>query len=75
MFSRTESFSQYIRLYPVVTFFLALNILIYLVMLIPFIGVQVLKCWCRDQLSYLRWGMVETSNTDVPSRRNHAPAV
>ena len=29
MFSRTESFSQYIRLYPVVTFFLALNILIY----------------------------------------------
>ena len=38
MFSRTESFSQYIRLYPVVTFFLALNILIYLVTLIPFIG-------------------------------------
>ncbi len=42
MFSRTESFSQYIRLYPVVTFFLALNILIYLVTLIPFIGQQVL---------------------------------
>jgi len=38
MFSRTESFSQYIRLYPVVTFFLALNILIYVVTLLPFIG-------------------------------------
>ena len=33
MFSRTESFSQYIRLYPVVAFFLALNILIYLLTL------------------------------------------
>ena len=42
MFSRTESFSQYIRLYPVVTFFLTLNILIYLVTLIPVIGTQVL---------------------------------
>jgi rhomboid protease GluP len=42
MFSRTESFSQYIRLYPVVTFFLALNILIYVVMLLPSIGQQVL---------------------------------
>ncbi len=42
MFSRTESFSQYICLYPLVTFFLALNILIYLVMLIPSIGQQVL---------------------------------
>ena len=41
MFSRTESFSQYIRLYPVVTFFLALNILIYVVTLIPVIGTQV----------------------------------
>ena len=38
MFSRTESFSQYIRLYPVVTFFLAVNILIYVVTLLPFIG-------------------------------------
>ena len=42
MFSRTESFAQYIRLYPVVTFFLALNILIFLVMLIPVIGKEVL---------------------------------
>lgn len=42
MFSRTESFSQYIRLYPVVTFFLALNILIHVVTFIPIIGQQVL---------------------------------
>ena len=41
MFSRTESFSQYIRLYPVVTFFLALNILIHVVTFIPGIGDQV----------------------------------
>ena len=40
MFSRTESFSQYIRLYPVVTFFLALNILIFLLTYVPFIGNQ-----------------------------------
>ncbi len=38
MFSRTESFSQYIRLYPVVTFFLAVNILIYLLTILPVIG-------------------------------------
>ncbi|WP_342514264.1 rhomboid family intramembrane serine protease [Sporosarcina sp. FSL K6-1522] len=41
MFVRTESFSQYIRLYPVVTFFLALNILTHLVTLIPVIGNEV----------------------------------
>ena len=41
MFSRTESFSQYIRLYPVVTFLLALNIIIHLVTFIPVIGDQV----------------------------------
>ncbi|MFC5588079.1 rhomboid family intramembrane serine protease [Sporosarcina soli] len=41
MFSRTENFSQYIRLYPVVTFFLALNILIFVLTYIPFIGNQI----------------------------------
>ncbi|MBE1555193.1 rhomboid family intramembrane serine protease [Sporosarcina limicola] len=41
MFSRTENFSQYIRLYPVVTFFLAVNILVYLITIIPGIGDQV----------------------------------
>ncbi len=65
MFSRTESFSQYIRLYPVVTFFLALNILIYLVTLIPVYRATSIILWHRSQLSYFRWGMVETSNTDV----------
>ena len=38
MFSRTESFSQYIRFYPVVTFFLAVNIFIYLLTIVPGIG-------------------------------------
>ena len=41
MFSRTENFSQYIRLYPVVTFFLALNLLIFVLTYIPFIGNQI----------------------------------
>lgn len=40
MFIRTETFSQYVRAYPVVTFLLALNIVIYLVTLAPFIGNQ-----------------------------------
>ncbi|WJY27171.1 MULTISPECIES: rhomboid family intramembrane serine protease [Sporosarcina] len=38
MFIRTESFSQYIRQYPVVTALLASNILIYLLTMIPGIG-------------------------------------
>ena len=38
MFSRTESFSQYIRLYPVVAFFLFLNITIFIVTLVPILG-------------------------------------
>ncbi len=38
MFSRTESFSQYIRLYPVVSFFLATNIIIYILTILPGIG-------------------------------------
>ena len=41
MFSRTENFSQYIRLYPVVTVLLALNIIIHLVTFIPVIGDEV----------------------------------
>ncbi|MEK5036868.1 rhomboid family intramembrane serine protease [Sporosarcina sp. FSL K6-3457] len=41
MFSRTENFSQYIRLYPVVTVLLALNILVALIGYIPGIGNQV----------------------------------
>ena len=40
MFSRTESFSQYIRLYPVVAFFLALNIFIYLLTLFPSLEIK-----------------------------------
>lgn len=38
MFTRRESFSEYIRFYPIVTIFLALNIGIYLLTLLPFIG-------------------------------------
>lgn len=41
MFSRTENFSQYIRLYPVVTVLLALNIIIALVEYIPGLGDQI----------------------------------
>ncbi|CAM3217137.1 rhomboid family intramembrane serine protease [Filibacter tadaridae] len=42
MFSRTENFSQYIRLYPVVAFFLTVNILVFLITIIPGIGDTVL---------------------------------
>lgn len=41
MFSRTENFSQYIRLYPVVTMLLALNIIIALAVYIPGLGDQI----------------------------------
>lgn len=41
MFSRTESFSEYIRFYPIVSILLALNISIFLVTLLPGIGVFV----------------------------------
>ncbi len=41
MFSRTESFSQYIRLYPVVTSLLIFNIIIHLVTFIPVLGDEV----------------------------------
>ena len=54
MFSRTESFSQYIRLYPVVTFFLALNILIFLLTYVPFIGTSSIFQWNGNQLSDFR---------------------
>ena len=61
MFSRTENFSQYIRLYPVVTFFLALNILIYRSDAVPIYREQVFIRRHGHQLSYLRRGMVATS--------------
>lgn len=38
MFLRTESFSQYLRLYPVVSTLIALNLVIYIVTWIPGIG-------------------------------------
>ncbi|MCM3758810.1 rhomboid family intramembrane serine protease [Sporosarcina aquimarina] len=38
MFIRTESFSQYIRLYPVVSTLIALNVVIHLLTFLPFIG-------------------------------------
>ena len=42
MFTRRESFSEYIRFYPIVTIFLALNIGIFLITLLPVIGDQLL---------------------------------
>ena len=43
MFTRTESFSEYIRFYPMVTIFLFINILVFLITLIPGIGYIVLN--------------------------------
>lgn len=43
MFIRTESFSQYIRQYPVVTTLIALNVIIYLLTLMPFFGDSILN--------------------------------
>lgn len=43
MFIRRESFSEYIRSYPIVTLFLALNIAIFLLTLLPFIGPRVIE--------------------------------
>lgn len=42
MFTRRESFSEYIRFYPVVTVFLVINIVVFLLTIMPFIGDQVL---------------------------------
>ncbi|WP_172370718.1 rhomboid family intramembrane serine protease [Sporosarcina jiandibaonis] len=41
MFTRTESFSEYIRFYPIVTIFLFINISLFLITLLPGIGVIV----------------------------------
>ena len=41
MFSRTENFKQYIKLYPVVSSLLALNIAIHLLTLVPILGSQI----------------------------------
>ena len=42
MFTRRESFSEYIRFYPIVTTFLALNIVIYLLTVLPIVGQSIL---------------------------------
>ena len=42
MFSRTENFKQYIKLYPVVSSLLALNIVIHILTMIPIFGQQIL---------------------------------
>ena len=42
MFTRRESFSEYIRFYPIVTTFLALNIVIYLLTVLPIVGHSIL---------------------------------
>ena len=38
MFIRRESFSEYIRLYPVVSTLIAVNVIIFLITILPFIG-------------------------------------
>jgi len=40
MFNRTENFSQYIKLYPVVSTLIALNLVIHLVSMVPILGDQ-----------------------------------
>ncbi|MDN7246547.1 rhomboid family intramembrane serine protease [Planococcus shenhongbingii] len=41
MFIRTESFSQYLRLYPVVSTLIALNLLVHILTWIPILGGQI----------------------------------
>ena len=41
MFTRRESFSEYIRFYPIVTTFLALNIVIFLLTVLPIVGISI----------------------------------
>ena len=43
MFTRTESFSEYIRFYPIVTILLFINIIVFLITLLPGIGYIVLE--------------------------------
>ncbi|WP_019414606.1 rhomboid family intramembrane serine protease [Paenisporosarcina sp. TG20] len=38
MFSRTENFSQYTKFYPVVSTIIAINVIIFLVSMVPFVG-------------------------------------
>ncbi|SDN38992.1 rhomboid protease GluP [Psychrobacillus sp. OK028] len=40
MFNRTENFKQYIKLYPIVSTLLAVNIAIHLLTLVPIVGTQ-----------------------------------
>lgn len=42
MFIRRESFQQYIKMYPVVSTIIALNIIVYLITLIPGTGIEIL---------------------------------
>lgn len=51
MFIRRESFSEYIRLYPVVSTLIALNLIIYLITMIPVLGDYVF--WLGVGINYL----------------------
>ena len=42
MFIRTESFQQYIRLYPIVSIIIALNVIVFLLTIIPGLGDSIL---------------------------------
>lgn len=43
MFNRTENLSQYIKLYPVISILVAINIVVYLLGLIPPLGISILN--------------------------------
>lgn len=41
MFSRTENFSQYTKFYPVVSTIIAINVIIHLLSMVPFVGYHI----------------------------------
>lgn len=43
MFNRTENLSQYIKLYPVISILIAINIIVYLLWMIPSLGLNILN--------------------------------
>ena len=75
MFTRRESFSQYIRLYPVVSFLLALNIIIYLITMLPFIGIKVHFGGVGINYLYRFRRMVAIYYANVSSWRNYAYSI
>lgn len=63
MFVRRESFKQYVTLYPVVTTLLAINIVVYLITLLPSIGEEIVWRGLSYNLliNYGEWWRVATA--------------